>query len=227
MLIFGKNPVLYTLQNHSDLINEILLSKEIDQKLFKEFAKLGKKIVKLDNKKAQALAKGKNHQGMFLDIQEIPLLEVDDIFRYKKVLILLGISDVGNIGAIIRSAYCFGIDAVLISGVNSFSLEGAVRSSSGAALDIPVCLHKDVYDLLNRFRQNGFMVAALDMSGEKLGFQEGCEKFALILGAEGDGISQRVLKKCDKVFKIEQKRAFDSLNVSVAGAIFMDRMCNG
>lgn len=64
MIIYGKQIVLYVLEKHPQLIEEIFLSKEIDKKLFTRFAKLDKKIHKLDNQKAQALAKGGNHQEL-------------------------------------------------------------------------------------------------------------------------------------------------------------------
>ena len=227
MLIFGKNPVLYTLNKHPSLIEEVLLSKELDNKLFKEFAKLDKKIIRVDNKKAQALSKGKNHQGMFLNIKDIPLLEIDEVLKFDKILILVGVSDVGNIGAIVRSAYCFGIDTIVISGIGSFNLEGVVRSSSGAALDLPMAFYKDTADLLNRLKQNSFDISALDGKGEPLVINKQSKKIAMLLGAEDEGIPNKILKKCDHVYKIGLKREFDSLNVSVAAAIFMDRMYNG
>lgn len=65
MIIYGKQIVLYVLENHPKLVEEVFLSKEIDNKLFSKFLKLGKKIHRLDNQKAQALAKGGNHQGFF------------------------------------------------------------------------------------------------------------------------------------------------------------------
>ena len=65
MIIYGKQVVLYVLDRHPNLIEEVMFSKDIEPKLFKRFTSLNKKIIKLDNKKAQSLAKGGNHQGFF------------------------------------------------------------------------------------------------------------------------------------------------------------------
>ena len=70
MIIYGKQIVLYVLEKHQDLIEEVFLSKEIDSKLFARFAKINKKIHKVDNQKAQALAKGGNHQGLILKLSD-------------------------------------------------------------------------------------------------------------------------------------------------------------
>ena len=70
MIIYGKQVVLHVLEKHPSLIEEIMFSKDIEPKLFKRFTNLNKKIIKLDNKKAQALSKGGNHQGFFLKLKE-------------------------------------------------------------------------------------------------------------------------------------------------------------
>ncbi|XPV52782.1 MAG: RNA methyltransferase substrate-binding domain-containing protein [Halarcobacter ebronensis] len=72
MIIYGKQVVLYVLDKHPDLIEEVMFSKELEPKLFKRFAKLDKQIIKLDNKKAQSMARGGNHQGFFLRLKRFP-----------------------------------------------------------------------------------------------------------------------------------------------------------
>ncbi len=224
MIVYGKQVVLYIVQKHPDLIEEIYLAKEIDKKLFHTLSQIGKKMIKLDFKKAQALARGGNHQGFLLKIRSLKQASLDQLKRESFLLILVGLSDVGNIGAIIRTAYALGVDGVIISGVASFNLEGAIRTSSGAALDMPILHYKDTLSLLNELGQVGFERIAADMSGVDVTQEHFRNPKVLLVGAEGEGIPAKVLRGCDKIVKIKMQRPFDSLNVSAATAILCDRI---
>jgi 23S rRNA (guanosine2251-2'-O)-methyltransferase len=224
MIVYGKQIVFYIAKNHPDLIEEVYLAKEVDKKLFSQIAKLNKKIVKLEFKKAQGLARGGNHQGFLLKIKDIEFAPLSQLKKDDFLLVLVGLTDVGNIGAIIRSAYALGVDGVVISGVKSANLEGIIRSSAGAVLDMPVALFSDTMTLLNELSQLGFQRVVADMKGEDIRDVEFSKRKVLLVGSEGEGVPNRVLKSCDKVVKIEMSREFDSLNVSVATAILCDRM---
>jgi len=224
MILYGKQIFFYIVKNHPDLIEEIYLAKEIDKKIFSTITKLNKKIIKLDPKKAQSMAHGGNHQGFLLKIKYLPFAEVKDLKKEDFLLVLVGITDVGNIGAIIRSAYALGVDGVIVSGVQSLAYEGIVRTSSGAALDMPIALFKDTATLINELRQIGFKTYAADMSGNDVRDLTFGIKKVLFLGSEGEGISNKILKMCDQKLKIAMEREFDSLNVSAAAAILCDRM---
>ena len=202
MIVYGKQIFLYLLKKHPDMIEEVYLSKEIDKKLFNKVSTLGCEIKRVDTMKAQAMARGGN-------------------------LILWNITDVGNIGAIVRSAYSLGVDGIVISGIGSINLEVVARTSAGALFDMPIVIQKDLLSFLNELKQLGFTVYGADMSGEDIRDIKVSSKKALLLGSEGEGLSGKVLKNCDKKVKIEMQREFDSLNVSVASAILCDRMRNG
>jgi 23S rRNA (guanosine2251-2'-O)-methyltransferase len=224
MIIYGKQVVLYILDRHSKIINEVFLTKQIDKKLFNKFAKLGKKIVRLDNKKAQALAHGGNHQGFLLDIKEFDYISLSQIKRQNFVLILDGLTDIGNIGAIIRTAYALGVGGVVVCGINNLNISAVIRTSSGAMLDIPVCLVKNNLDVLNELSQVGFSLVGANVNGiEVTHFMQLNEnsKIALILGNEGKGFSKKVFDKLDFKVKISMSNDFDSLNVSVACGILV------
>lgn len=224
MLIYGKQIVLYVLQNHSDLIEEIFLSKEIDSKLFSRFAKLGKKIHRVDNQKAQALAKGGNHQGFFLKLSEFHYVPIKDIKAMNFILVLDGVTDVGNIGAIARTAYSLGIDGLIASNIKTVNNSGIVRTSAGALLDLPFCIHPRSADLASELIDAGFTLIGATMDGidlKKYGKIEKSDKVALFLGSEGEGISPKVAKKLDLKVAIKMEHEFDSLNVSVAAGILL------
>jgi 23S rRNA (guanosine2251-2'-O)-methyltransferase len=224
MILYGKQIFFYVIENHPELIEEVYLAKEVDKKTFSKVAKLNHKIVKLDPKKAQGLARGGNHQGFLIKTRFIEFADVKEMKKDNFLLVLVGLTDVGNIGAIVRSAYALGVDGVVITGVKSINLEGVVRSSSGAVLDMPIALFKDTATLVNELKQIGFKTYAADMSGEDVKESSFGDKKILLLGSEGEGIPNKILKICDKKIKIDMERDFNSLNVSAAAAILCDRM---
>lgn len=224
MIIYGKQVVLYVLENHPNLIEEVFFSKEIDKKLFSKFLKLGKKINKLDNQKAQALAKGGNHQGFFLKLQTFEYTPLQEFKDMNFVLVLDGLTDVGNIGAILRSAYSLGVEGVIASGVKTLRESGIVRTSSGAMLDLPFAKTFNTLDLANELKQSGFALIGATMDGtdlKKYGKIEKEDKVAIFMGSEGEGLSNKVIKKMDLKVSIGMQNEFDSLNVSVAAGILI------
>ena len=120
MIVYGKQIVFYILEQHPKMIKQIFLTKEIDKKLFNKFMDVGVKIVRPDNMKAQALAKGGNHQGFLLDIDEFEFADIKDVKKDEFIVVLDGLTDTGNIGAIIRSCYAMGVDSVVICGHKNF-----------------------------------------------------------------------------------------------------------
>jgi len=227
MIVYGKQIFLYLLERHPDLIEEVYLSKEIDKKLFSKVASLKVDIKRVDTKKAQAMSKGGNHQGFLLKVKEYEYTSFSDVKKGDFVLVLAGLTDVGNIGAIIRSAYSLGVSGLVISMINNLNLAAVARTSSGALFDMPVTLVKDIGSVINELKQTSFTVYCADMDGDDVRDVKFSEKKALVLGSEGEGLPNRVLKSCDKKIKIKMQREFDSLNVSVACAILCDRMRDG
>jgi len=223
MIVYGKRIFYYILKNHKEMVNEVILGKKLDAKEFRELQKFDIPIKITDNKKAQALARGGNHQGYFLDIDFTPK-ESKNIRQLKSVLILDNITDMGNIGAIIRTAYSLGIDTIIVTGINDLKWENIIRMSAGAAIDMPILVIKNILDVINDLKTNKFKIVGADMNGNTT--IEKSEKMALIMGSEGEGFTKKVKSKLDEIASIEMKREFDSLNVSVASGILMDRIFN-
>ncbi len=140
------------------------------------------------------------------------------------MVVLFGVSDVGNIGSIVRSAYALGADGLVVSGMKSLNMEGVIRRSSGAALDMPIALEPNVLDLMKELKDVGFTLFCADMEGTDVRKWRFEGKRAILLGSEGEGLPHKVVRKCDESLKIVMKRDFDSLNVAAAAAIFIDRM---
>lgn len=227
MIIYGKQVFMHYLSKAPEKIEEIYLAKDLDKQTFKDINKIGKKITKLDFIKAQAMAKGGNHQGFLAKVSEYELANIKDFKNMQKIVILHELSDVGNIGSITRSAYALGFDGIIHSG-NNVNLEAVMRASAGALLEMKFAQTKDILSLINEFKQISFNFYAANHSENakehnKIAF---APKSALIMGSEGKGLSAKIIKACDLEVKITMKNNFDSLNVSNAFAILGDRIMN-
>lgn len=225
LFVYGKQVVMYLALHRVEYLKEIYLSKEIDSKTFSLLSKTRRPILRLDNKKAQALARGGNHQGFLAKISAPKPISLKDIKQYDKILVLCGISDIGNIGAIFRSAYCLGVQGIIICLSEVLAFEGIVRTSVGALFELPFCLHKNTLDVINEFKNEGIYCYGADMNGEDIRNCKNIEgKWALFLGSEGEGLGRKISSKLDRIVSIKLKNDFDSLNVSVTAGILIHRM---
>ena len=223
MIIYGKQLFLHILNKRPQILEEIYLSKECDKKLFSKICGTGKKIIRVDNQKAQSLARGGNHQGFLANVSEFEFSDIAELKKLNFIAILYGISDVGNIGAIARSAYALGCEGLVIV-AKSINMQGVLRSSSGAAYEIPIAIFEDGLSLLNELKQFGFKIYATASNGKNVKEIKFAGKRALVMGSEGEGIPQKDLAKCDECIGIKLKEGWDSLNVSAAFSIICDRM---
>ena len=228
MIIYGKQLFLHLLKHHKDKLEEIYLAKEVQKDIFNQIAKVGLKIQKVDNQKAQALARGGNHQGFLAKVKDYEFATLNEIKKSDYLVILYGLSDVGNIGAITRTAYALGAGGIVIVGKNeNLAMQGVVRASSGAAYELPIALCSDGLSLINELKQVGFKIYAANAGGKSAKEFKFESKNALIMGSEGEGIPNKVLQKCDDILGINMRKDWDSLNVSVAFGILFDRIVNG
>jgi 23S rRNA (guanosine2251-2'-O)-methyltransferase len=143
---------------------------------------------------------------------EVPLL-----------LILDGITDIRNIGALARTAFCCGVHAIVIpeKGVGALG-EDAITTSAGALENMAVCRVKTLHSAIDELHLNGIKVFASEMTAEEnvfdIDFKEPC---AIIMGSEDKGIQSSLYKLCDGKFKIPMQKDFESLNVSVAAGMVL------
>ena len=226
MIIYGKQLFLHLLNRHPKKFIRIILAKECEKEIFKKIAATGVKIERADAKKAQALARGGNHQGFLAEVEEFSFGDLASVKDDKFVPILYGLTDVGNIGAIMRSAYALGADSVIVV-ANNLNMAGVVRASSGAAYELNVVKASDGLSVLNELKQSGFEIYAASADGTNFKELKLGAKNALVMGNEEEGIPARALKKCDCAVSIKMREGWDSLNVSAAFAILCDGILNG
>ncbi|GAB6091326.1 23S rRNA (guanosine(2251)-2'-O)-methyltransferase RlmB [Spirochaeta dissipatitropha] len=138
------------------------------------------------------------------------------------ILFLDGITDPHNLGAILRSADIFSVDAVVIPGRRSAGITSSViEVSSGAAHYVPVFQVSNLNRALEESKEQGFWIYGADMGGEKASALNLGGKVGLVLGSEGKGLHQHTASLCDHIISIPMKGHVDSLNVSVAAGVLM------
>ena len=225
MIIYGKQVCIHALEAHSDKIKTVYIAKKgvLPQKLFDTFRD---KIKFLEDKWAQSMSKGGNHQGILLEMEPLEQSSLSTLKQEQFILVLDGLTDTGNIGAIVRSAYALGADGIIATGVKTLNMASIVRTSSGALLNMPFMISPNVLDVLNELKQVDFKIYGASMDGEELNQCKFSQKRVLVLGSEGEGLSKRAKSKIDQSVSIGMKHEFDSLNVSAAAAILIYRMGN-
>ena len=223
MIIYGKQVCLYALEHHPKSVQTVYLAKKglLSQKLFDGFKP---KIKFLEEKWAQSMSKGGNHQGILVEIDDFEQSLLSSIKQTDFIVMLDGLTDTGNIGAIIRSAYALGADAVIVTGVKQLNFAGIARTSSGALLDMPLVIAPNILDVFNELQQVGFAFYGASMEGDAVETATFSAKRVLVLGSEGEGLSKKAKSKINQMISIKMKHAFNSLNVSAAAAILIHRM---
>ena len=166
-----------------------------------------------------------NHQGVIAQVSEIIyqpleeiLIQIQEKGETPLLLLLDGITDVRNIGAIVRTAECMGANAVILPTSGSASLNAdAVKVSAGALMHLPICRENHTLDAIYLLQSYGIQtVACTEKAQETLFSEDLTGPVCLIFGSEEKGISQSVLKIADKKIKIPMKGKIASLNVSVS-----------
>jgi 23S rRNA (guanosine2251-2'-O)-methyltransferase len=171
-----------------------------------------------------------NHEGCVALVAKVQYQQLQDVISFvveqgetPLFLILDGITDIRNIGGIARSAFCFGVNAIIIpdKGVGALN-EDAVLTSAGALEKIAVCRVNSLMKAVDELHLNGIKVFASEMKSAKnvydLKLDEPC---AIVMGGEEKGVYPALLKICDAPFRIPMTGDFDSLNVSVATGIIL------
>lgn len=224
MLIYGKQPVFYAIERHRERIKTLYLAKEIDKKEYGLYMKMGFEVKRIPENAAQSMVRGGNHQGYIAEISQMVPYASPFLKKCDFIVILNSITDMGNIGALVRSAYALGVDALVICGIKEPNFESIIRTSSGAALDLPIVVVHNIHDVMHELKQSKFTLYGAVLGGEDVRNVQFDAKRVLILGNEGEGLSGRVQKGLDQGISIRMAHEFDSLNVGVAGAILMERM---
>ena len=236
-IIYGRKPVKEALEQ-GVAFEKIWLQRGISSRFEDEIKALAQKhhiaLQQVPSIKIEKLTNQKNHQGIAALSALISYYEVEDIlsnaYAHGEVPLFVlcdGITDVRNFGAIARTAACTGVHAIVITQKGSVSINGeAIKTSAGALHRLPICKVRFLDETVRYLQQNGLQIVAADIRTENyVSDIDWTVPTALIMGAEGGGISPKLLKTADKVAKIPILSDFDSYNVSVAtGMILYESM---
>lgn len=231
-MVYGIRPVLEAVDAGKE-VEKVLIQKGLRSTTFTELMQILKEhsvpyqFVPVE--KLNRITR-KNHQGIVAYISPVAFYRVEyilpGIYEEGKVpfmLMLDRITDVRNFGAILRTAECAGVNAVVIPSRNSAQLNaGTVKSSAGAIFNVPICRSDNLKDTLDYIKQSGLRVAAATEKAEQTCFTADLTgPLVLLLGSEGEGISAEYLKKADVHVRIPVLGETESLNVSVAAGVLM------
>ncbi|MEM1214884.1 MAG: 23S rRNA (guanosine(2251)-2'-O)-methyltransferase RlmB [Bacteroidota bacterium] len=230
--VFGRHPVLEAL-DAGQSIEKVWLQKgtrgEFEKQLRYRCRDRKVPMTIIPKERLNKLVKG-NHQGVVALLAAADYQQLDDILPYlyeqsatPLFLLLDGVTDVRNFGAIARSAELCGVHAIIIPAKGSAGLTGeALKTSAGALARLAVCRVKSLVSTIQYLQESGVQVFASDLSGEQFLHELDLNvPLAFVLGSEGDGISQGVAKAADACFKIPQLGTINSFNVSVAAGIML------
>ena len=230
--IFGIRPVLEAIEA-SRSIDKILVKRELTGELLREVLSKAKEydipVQKVPNEKLNRITM-KNHQGVIAIVCPVRYQNLDNLIaslyeagKNPLAVVLDGVTDARNFGAIARSAECAGADFIIIPERGSASVTSdSVRSSAGALFHIPVCREKDLVKSLNRLKENGYkVVGASEKSAINYTEIDYKVPVAIVMGAEDTGLSNEVIRKCDDLGAIPILGKVGSLNVSVACGVML------
>ena len=187
-------------------------------------------IVEKDKKDMEKIANNKNYQGVIAFVPPFSYCEIEDILEYAKgkneepfVLILDGIEDPHNLGAIIRTAETAGMHGIIIPKRRSASVNSTVsKVSSGAVEYMKIARVTNITDAIDKLKKEGLWICGTDINTEKYYYnQDLTGPIGIVIGNEGKGISDKVKKNCDFLVKIPMMGRVTSLNASVSTGIII------
>lgn len=229
-LLVGRNPIREALRAGRD-IEKLLVARGELIGSAREIVAMAKdaKIVVQEVARERLDAMAPNHQGLIAVASAYSYRTIDDMLALAKergeaplLVILDGVTDPHNLGAIIRSAECAGAHGVIIPERRAVGLTpSAVKASAGAVEYLPVAKEVNLTRTIERLKKEGIWVYGAAMNGEDYRKVDFAGAAAIVIGSEGEGISRLVLERCDKVVSLPMKGHIDSLNASVAAGVLL------
>lgn len=230
--IFGLRAVIEAIQAGKQ-IDKLLIKKDLQGDLSGELLALAREnhllIQRVPVERINRITR-KNHQGVVAILSAVTYYNLGNLVTslyddgvLPFIVVLDGITDVRNFGAIARTAECCGVNALVIGERGSVSVGGdAVKTSAGALMSLPVCRERSITGAVKFLKDSGFSIVAVSEKAA-IGYTTGdySGPVALVMGAEDVGISPEVMAMCDTEVAIPMFGSIGSLNVSVAAGVMM------
>jgi 23S rRNA (guanosine2251-2'-O)-methyltransferase len=229
-MIFGVRAVMEAVQAGKE-VDRILIKRDFQGELTRELFAAAREanipVQRVPREKLDRLTR-KNHQGVVAFISAVACQKLEDIvpFLYEAgkapfIVLLDGITDVRNFGAIARTCACAGVDAIVIPPKNSVTVNAdAIKTSAGALHSLPVCKERSITDAIRFLKDCGVKVVAASEKAEKSYTEvDYTTPVAIVVGAEDMGVATDNLRICDEAVRIPLSGTIASLNVSAAAAV--------
>ena len=234
-LIFGRNNVIEALKSDRQ-IDKLFVAENGGGSIGKIISLASEKripIIRMSTSNLDSKFPGENHQGVAAAVAVRDYATVEEILELAKnrgeapfIIVADEIADPHNLGAIIRSAECFGAHGVIISKRRAVGLTASVEKAAGGALNyLPVARVNNLASAVEMLKEKGVWVYCCDMDGENTYFEQDYSgAVALVVGSEGSGVSPLIKKKCDFVVRIPMHGKVPCLNASVAASVVMQEI---
>lgn len=229
----GRNSVLELLESGKD-INKIFITKGERHGSINKIITIAREkrviIVEKDRRQMEEMAQTQNYQGVIAIVPPFEYCEIEDILeeaRTKKeepfILILDGIEDPHNLGSIIRTAETAGVHGIIIPKRRAAGVNSTVNKvSAGAVEHMRVARVTNISDSIERLKKEGLWICGTDINTDKYYYKQDLTgPLGIVIGNEGNGISDKVRKNCDFLVKIPMKGKVTSLNASVSTGIIV------
>lgn len=229
----GRNAVIELLESGRD-INKILIAKGEKHGSINKIIAMAKEnkiiVTEIERNKLNQISQTQNNQGVIAIVPPFNYCEVEDILEEAKIkneppfiLILDGIEDPHNLGAIIRTAETAGAHGIIIPKRRAASVNSTVsKVSAGAVQYMKIARVNNINETIKFLKENDVWVCGTDMDTKKYYYQESYKgPIAIVIGSEGFGMSRLVKENCDFLVKIPMKGKITSLNASVSAGIVM------
>lgn len=230
--IFGIRAVIEAIRS-GKTIDKVLVKKGLAGELFQELNELIKEnhlnMQSVPEQKLNRVTR-KNHQGVIAFVSPVPFYDFNEIITrvYENgetpfILYLDQITDVRNFGAIVRSAECAGVHAIIIPEKGSAQINAdAIKTSAGAINYVPICKVRSAHHTLITLQESGLKIfAATEKAQNIYSLGDYTTPCVVVMGSEEDGISNEILKIADELIKIPILGKIESLNVSVATGVIL------
>lgn len=227
--VYGKNVIRQLLGEQKKIYEIIIAEGLVDRALENDIRKANIPFKTMSKKKMDQFLQTGNHQGIAAKIDDYKTYELDEILaaipkgKLPLLVMLDGLEDPHNLGAILRTCDCVGVDGVIIGKHRNVKLTPTVAKVSTGAIDtVKVAMVTNLVQSLKYLKQQGFWVAGADFENS-CDYREGRYDMPLVLvvGSEGFGISSLVRKNCDFCVRLPMEGTLSSLNASVACAVLL------
>jgi 23S rRNA (guanosine2251-2'-O)-methyltransferase len=229
----GRNPVWECLVRKTRKVRRIWLDRgarddERITRILKAASQRGIKVSRVHRSELDRMADGRVHNGIIAVADPLrpwtTKALLDDLFaRGEEPFLVLadGLSYEHNLGAVLRSSLGFGVNGVIVPTRRGAALSPVVQRVSMGAVEVVPVVHEGLFAAVKHIKKAGIPVVGADMGGVPLGKARLAGALALVLGAEGRGLSPKLRERCTQIVSIPLAGELESLNVSVAGAVLM------